>query len=241
MNSILVTGDSKGLGSEIVKALLSEEKYVIVGISRSKNSAIEELERSFSSTYVHVNFDLGKPDEIKNLYLNDLKEYGPFVGLVNNAAIAYDDIVTNARVLPLETMFKINVYAPIMFSKYIIRDMLLNNKQGSLVHISSVCAHTGYKGLSMYSATKGAIEAFSRTVAREWGGVGIRSNCIAPGFIETGMSDTLTHEQKDRIFRRTSLKCATNPSDVAQLASYLLSDKSKSITGAVLPVDCGTI
>ncbi|PWR69623.1 SDR family NAD(P)-dependent oxidoreductase [Methanospirillum stamsii] len=241
MNSILVTGDSKGLGAEIVRVLLSEEKYLVVGISRSKNSTIEDLENKFPSTYVHVNFDLGNPDEIKNLYLKDIKKYGQFVGLVNNAAIAYDDIVTNARVLPLETMFRINVYAPIIFTKYIIRDMLLNKKQGSFVHISSICAHTGYKGLSMYSATKGAIESFSRTVAREWGGMGIRSNCIAPGFIETGMSDTLTNEQKDRIFRRTSLKCATNPLDVAQLAAYLLSDKSKCITGAVLPVDCGTI
>ena len=82
--------------------------------------------------------------------------------------------------------------------------MLLNEIKGSIVHISSVCAHTGYKGLSMYSATKAAIEAFSKTVAREFGSRKIRSNCVAPGFMETDMSKTLNSEQKDRIYLRTS-------------------------------------
>jgi len=241
MNSVIVTGDSKGLGQEIVKLLLAEDDYLVIGISRSNTPTVEDLKKLFPSTYIHYNFDLTDSDGIKLFYLKTLKKHGPFVGLVNNAGIAYDDIVTNARIPPLETMFRVNVYSSIMFSKYIIRDCMLHNTKGSLIHISSVCAHTGYKGLSMYSATKGALEAFSRAVAREWGEVGIRSNCVAPGFIETGMSDTLTREQKDRIYKRTSLKRASNPSNIAQMVCFLLSDKSESITGAVFSVDCGTI
>lgn len=241
MNAILITGDSKGLGSEMVKLLLSEEDYLIVGLSRTRSSSVEELEKQYPSKYIHYNYDLTNSEDIKRFYLETLKLHGPFVGLVNNAGIAYDDIITNARMGPLETMFSVNVYSPMMFTKYIIRDMILNNVKGSIVHISSICAHTGYKGLSMYSATKGALEAFSRTVAREWGELGIRSNCVAPGFIETGMSETLTHEQKDRIFKRTSLKKGTEPADIAQTVRFLLSTKSNSITGTTIHVDCGTI
>lgn len=241
MNSVLVTGDSRGLGTEIVANLLHSGEYYVVGVSRTRTSNVEKLEAEYPNSYIHYNYDLADSDGIKSFYLKTLKQHSPYVGLVNNAGIAYDDIVTNARLTPLETMFRVNVYSPIMFSKYIIRDMMLHNMTGSLVHISSVCAHTGYKGLSMYSATKGALESFSRTVAREWGEKGIRSNCVAPGFIETGMSETLTHEQKDRIFKRTSLKKGSEPADIASTVAFLLSDKSKSVTGAVFAVDCGTI
>lgn len=241
MNSVLVTGDSKGLGNVIVSILLESGEYFVVGVSRTRTKDVDVLEKKYPTTYTHYSYDLADSEGIKSFYLNTLKKHSPYVGLVNNAGIAYDDILTNARVEPLDLMFRVNVYSPIMFSKYIIRDMMLHDIKGSLVHISSVCAHTGYKGLSMYSASKGALESFSRTVAREWGGVGIRSNCVAPGFIETGMSETLTHEQKDRIFKRTSLKRGSEPKDIAETVKFLLSEKSSSITGAVFSVDCGTI
>ena len=120
--------------------------------------------------------------------------------VINNAAFAYDDIITNADPTQLERMFKINVISPIILSKYIIRDMLLHDIKGSLVHISSVSAQTGYKGLSMYAPSKGAIESFSKNAAREWGERGIRSNCIAPGFMETNMTSALSTDQKNRIW-----------------------------------------
>jgi len=93
----------------------------------------------------------------------------------------------------------------------------------------------------MYAATKGALESFSRTVAREWGAKGIRSNCVAPGFMETPMSASLSEDEKDRIYRRTSLKRPTEVKDVAEVVVFLLSEKSASITGTTIHVDCGTI
>ena len=128
-----------------------------------------------------------------------------------------------------------------MLTKHVIRNMLLHNIQGSIVHISSVSVHTGYKGLAMYASTKGALEAFSRTTAREWGERGIRSNCLVAGFMETGMSSTLSANQKDRIFKRTSLKKPTELASVANMVEYLLSDKSLSVTGSNVFVDSGTI
>jgi len=240
MKTVVVTGDSGALGSAIVDRLL-EEGYKVVGLSRRTTDEMKERISKYNQQYVHVNFDLSKTEEVKELYLKVLKKEGPIYGLVNNAAFAYDDIVTNADYKELEKMFRINVFSPIMLTKYVIRDMLLNEVKGSLVHISSVSAHTGYKGLSMYAATKGALESFSRTVAREWGAKGIRSNCVAPGFMETPMSASLSEDEKDRIYRRTSLKRPTEVKDVAEVVVFLLSEKSASITGTTIHVDCGTI
>jgi 3-oxoacyl-[acyl-carrier protein] reductase len=237
---VVVTGDSRGLGNVICNKLL-ESGYKVVGISRKKSEQVEELENKYSDRYKHINFDLSVTEGIKELYLTRLKPEGPIYGLVNNAAVAYDEIATNAQLEPLERMFRTNVYSAIMLTKYVIRDMLLNETKGSIVHIGSVCAHTGYKGLSMYAATKAAIEAFSKTVAREFGGRKIRSNCVAPGFMETDMSKTLSSEQRNRIYLRTSLKEETHIGSVAETVKFLLSDESFSITGQVIHVDNGTI
>ncbi len=241
MKTIVVTGDSRGLGNKICDKLL-ESNFKVIGISRKISENILELEKKYRrEQYIHINFDLSLTEDIKDLYLQQIKKEGPIYGLVNNAGIAYDEIATNAKLEPIEKMFKINVFSSIMLTKYVLRDMLLHGTKGSIVHISSVCAHTGYKGLSMYSATKAAIEAFSKTVAREFGSRKIRSNCVAPGFMETDMSKTLNSEQKDRIYLRTSLKEETNLESVSNTVKFLLSEESFSITGQVIHVDNGTI
>ena len=117
--------------------------------------------------------------------------------------------------------------------------MIFNNTNGSIVHISSVSVHTGYKGLAMYESTKGAIEAFSKNFAREWGARGIRSNCVACGFMDTDMSSTLTDEMRQKIYNRTSLMSETSKTSVAGTVEFLLSERSQSITGQCIHVDCG--
>lgn len=240
MKWIIVTGDSGGLGNAIVEEILKKGVYGVIGISRSKNEKIENILNKYQN-YVHINFDLINIEEIKNLYINKIKKIGEIYGLVNNSATAYDDIVTNANIEKLNNMFTINVYAPIILTKYVIRDMLLNNNKGSIVQVSSVSAHTGYKGLSMYASTKGALEAFSKNIAREWGIRGIRSNCVAPGFMETTISASLTEEQRQKIYKRTSLKKATDIISTAKTIEFLLSEDAKSITGSIIRVDNGTI
>ena len=126
--------------------------------------------------------------EIEKIYNKKIKQIGQIFGLINNSAIAYDDMITNANYKKLEDMFKVNIFSPIMLSKLVIRNMILNKNKGSIIHISSIAASTGFKGLSMYGSTKGALESFSIGLAREWGRMGIRSNCISPGFIKTNMS-----------------------------------------------------
>lgn len=138
-------------------------------------------------------------------------------------------------------MYRINVFAPMMLTKFVLRNMLFNKYEGSIIHISSISVHTGYKGLSMYASTKGALEAFSKNTAREWGERGIRSNALIAGFMETGMSASLSDEQRNRIYNRTSLKKPTAKSSVSSTVEFLLSEKSSSITGQNIFVDNGTI
>jgi 3-oxoacyl-[acyl-carrier protein] reductase len=238
---IIVTGDSRGLGKEIVTQILSDTEYGVVGISRSGNELVQDLLDQYPKRFTHISYDLAHVNDIKKLYIDQLRHLGPIYGLVNNSALAYDDIVSNLNVNLLENMFRVNVFSAMHLTKYAIRDMLLHKIEGSIVHISSISAHTGYKGLSMYASTKGAMEAFSKNVAREWGSKGIRSNCVVPGFMETSISESLTDEQKDRIYKRTSLKKETDVASVASTVVFLLSDKSRSVTGGVIHVDNGTI
>lgn len=241
MRSILVTGIKQGLGLQITKTLL-EQNYKIYGIALDFNAELEELKRQHGDRLTVIISDLADIEcSINQIFKQSIGFDMPLFGFVNNAAIAYDDIVSNLNYDALLRMYQVNVFSPFMLTKHVIRNMLLHNVQGSIVHISSISVHTGYKGLSMYASTKGALEAFSRTIAREWGERGIRSNCLVAGFMQTGMSATLSTEQKDRIFKRTALKKPTELSSVANMVEYLLSDKSSSVTGSNIFVDSGTI
>jgi 3-oxoacyl-[acyl-carrier protein] reductase len=110
---------------------------------------------------------------------------------------------------------------------------------GSLVFVSSVAARTGFSGLSVYAATKGALVSFSKVLAREYGGRGIRSNCVLPGFLETDMSATLSVEQRERLRRRSPLGRLGAVGDVVGAVRYLLSDEARFVTGTELVVDGG--
>ncbi len=213
----------------------------MIAVARTISEELAELRGRYGDAALRfVACDLREPGSIKESVFGAIGNT-PVRGLVNNAAMAYDDLVTNFNAERMAEMFQVNVVAAMELTKLAIRNMLLHRTAGSLVHLSSVSVHTGYKGLSMYAATKGAIEAFSKNVAREWGSKGIRSNCVVAGFMETDMSAMLTDEQRARIYNRTALKRATDKNSVAAMVEFLLSEKSASITGQSMFVDAGTI
>lgn len=241
MKNVLVTGIMQGLGLQITRTILDKGNKIF-GVALAMNPELEELKQEYGDRVTIIIADLARIDESIDLIFHKAIGYDtPLHGFVNNAAIAYDDIISNLNYDPLFKMYQVNVFSPFMLTKHVIRNMLLHNVHGSIVHISSVSVHTGYKGLAMYASTKGALEAFSKTTAREWGERGIRSNCLVAGFMETGMSATLSPNQKDRIYKRTSLKKPTELTSVANMVAFLISDESLSVTGSNVYVDAGTI
>lgn len=239
--NVLVTGCSRGVGLEICRVLL-REGHTVYGVARTYTDEFKLLEQAYEGKLFFKSVDLTDSEGVrqsvfKEFIKNDIK----LDGFVNNAAVAYDDLVTNLNLKRLKEMYEVNVFTPMVLTKYAIRNMILHKTKGSIVHISSISVHTGYKGLAMYASSKGALEAFSKDTAREWGVMGIRSNCIVPGFMATSMSSGLTDEQRNKIYARTSLKAATSVESVAEMAVFLLSEKACSITAQSIHVDNGTI
>ncbi len=237
--NVLLTGVSRGLGLETARGLL-EAGWTVYGISRARSVGWSALERAHPERARFHAADLRDPAAAaEELFASFVPYSVPLHGLVNNAAEAYDDLLTNLDLARLETMFATNVFSAMALSRLAIRNMLYHRTRGALVHVSSVSAHLGFKGLSLYAASKGALEAFSKNLAREWGERGIRSNCVVPGFMETEMSAGLTAEDRARIYRRTALKAATDCASVAAAIRFLLSDEAASVTGQALRVDAG--
>jgi 3-oxoacyl-[acyl-carrier protein] reductase len=240
MKNVLLTGISKGLGLEIASTLL-ESGFFVWGISRSLTEPLLALKEKYPNSLFHLTYDIGNVEDIKLKIFKDFIGSNPIHAYINNAAVAYDDIITNMDIKQVKSMFEVNVFSPFIITKFVIRNMLLNNIYGSIVHLSSISVHTGYKGLSTYAASKGALEAFSKNTAREWGQKGIKSNCLVAGFMETAMTTKLSVSQKDRIYNRTAMKQETSISSVAKTISFLLTEGANSITGQNIFVDSGTI
>ncbi|MCD7942872.1 MAG: SDR family oxidoreductase [Bacteroides intestinalis] len=239
--NIIVTGCSRGVGLEICRVLL-EQGHTVYGIARSCPDDFKALQAEYEGKLLFKSVDLADCENVRqNIFKDYCSNKVKIDGYVNNAAIAYDDIVTNLNLGRLQAMYNVNVFTPMMMTKNVIRNMILHHTKGSIVHISSISVHTGYKGLAMYASSKGALEAFSKDTAREWGPTGVRSNVVVPGFMATAMSSTLTEEQRCKIYARTSLKDATSIRSVAETVAFLLSEKAESITGQNIHVDNGTI
>lgn len=239
--NILVTGCSRGVGLEICRVLL-EQGHIVYGVARSCPDEFVALQKRYPEQLLYKSVDLSDSEHVReNVFGDFCSNKVRLDGFVNNAALAYDDIVSNINLDRLKKMYDVNVFSPMVMTKYAIRNMLLHHTKGSIIHISSISAHTGYKGLAMYASSKGALEAFSKNTAREWGALGIRSNVVVPGFMHTAMSSSLTDEQRAKIYARTSLKDATSVHSVAETIAFLLSDKAESITGQNIHVDNGTI
>ncbi len=237
---VLVTGVSRGLGLALAHALI-EADWHVWGVSRGSSDGLAALERASAGRLRCVALDLTGDGAVEQIFAEFLPRDQELHAVVNNAGVAYDDLISNLDVGRLRTMFDLNVTVPMTVTRYAIRRMLVHETTGAFVHVSSVAAHTGYKGLAMYGASKGALEAFSRGVAREWGGRGIRSNCVAPGFLETDMSAGLNEAQRAAVFRRNALGAPASLASVAAMVVHLLGEGAASVTGQTVVVDAGSL
>ena len=198
-----------------------------------------EAERDNPGSFHFVPFDLSKIEDIRQLVRTVRKEFGSIYGLVNNAGISFDgalSLMPNSRI---EQLVRLNTLSPIVLTKYVVRAMMADG-EGRIVNVASIVGFTGYSGLSVYGATKASLIGFTRSLAREVGRAGVNVNSVAPGFVDTEMTQGLTEEQRGQIVRRSALKRFAQIDDVANAVEFLLSCKSKNITGTVLTIDAGS-
>jgi 3-oxoacyl-[acyl-carrier protein] reductase len=158
---------------------------------------------------------------------------------VNNAALGDDGALSLMHTSKIERLVKLNTVSPIVLTKYFVRTMMADGG-GRIVNVTSIVALTGYSGLSVYAATKSSMIGFTRSLAREVGRMGVNVNAIAPGFLDTEMTNSLDAKQRAQIVRRSALNKLTTVDDVAEAVEFLLGDRSASITGTVLTVDSGS-
>lgn len=241
MLNVIVTGGSRGLGLGIARKL-NGAGYRVIAVARKQNSeltaAMQEAELANPGSFHFVPFDLAEIESISSLVKTLRKDFGALYGLVNNAGISFDGALALMPVSQIEQLVRVNMLSPVVLTKYVARSMMADGG-GRIVNMASVTAFTGYSGLSVYGATKASIIGFSRSFAREVGRAGINVNSIAPGFIETDMTQGLKDEQRQQIERRSALRRLAGIDDVANAVEFLLGDRAKSITGTVLTVDAG--
>jgi 3-oxoacyl-[acyl-carrier protein] reductase len=182
--------------------------------------------------------DLSNTEEIPSLVSRIRKEFGEIYGLVNNAGIGTDGILANMHVSKIQELVQLNTLSPIILSKFILKSMMAAGT-GRIVNVSSIVSFTGYSGLAVYAATKASMIGFTRSLAREVGRLGITVNAVAPGFIETAMTQSLSDGDRLRIAHRSALQRLAVPEDVAEAVKYLMGESGRNITGTVLTVDAG--
>jgi 3-oxoacyl-[acyl-carrier protein] reductase len=241
MDNVIVTGGSRGLGLGIARKLAATG-YNVIAIARSESqelaTTMRDVRDAGTGSLHFVPFDLATLSEIPALVKSIRAEFGPIYGVVNNAGLGTSGILSTMPDLEIERLTRLNVLSPIILTKYAIRSMMAKAR-GRVVNIASIVAFTGYSGLAAYSASKASLVGFTRSLARELGPVGITVNAVAPGFIDTDMTQHMNATDRARLERRSALRHLAGVEDVANAVEFLLDGKAGSITGTVLTVDAG--
>jgi len=239
--NVLVTGGSRGLGLAITEHL-SGAGYRVIAVARKDSEALQSARAKAATAGAgSIEFramDLAQIAEL-GMFVKSLRaEFGGFYGLVNNADIGTGGILANMRDAEIQRLITLNTLSPIVLTKYVAKSMMIE-RRGRIVNVASIVALTGYHGLSVYSATKASLIGFTQSLARELGALDITVNAIAPGFIDTEMTQELDAAQRERIARRSALKRMAEPIDVASSVEFLIGAAARNITGTVLTVDAG--
>jgi 3-oxoacyl-[acyl-carrier protein] reductase len=241
MHNIVVTGGSRGIGLAICRRLAAAGYNVIAVARRESDELGEAIAGAINQGAGGLHFkacDLSDIDAIPGFVKALRDEFGAIYGLVNNAGIGTEGLLATMHNSEIEALVRLNITSPMVLTKYVVRQMMADGA-GRIINMSSIIATTGYNGLSVYGASKAAASGFTRSLAREVGKLGITVNAIAPGFIDTELTQGLADDQRKRIAGRSALRRLPETDDVARMVEYLLGDGGRNITGSVLTIDAG--
>ena len=235
----IITGVGLGIGLDITQTLLSKN-INIIGISRTKNKKIQQLQKKYPNQFNFLHFNLDKIKDIKKLTKKIFLKTKKIDFLINNAGIRSRINLSELDNKNIQKVLNINLIAPINLTKNIIA---FNRKKNpiSIVMITSIVGPRGFSELSNYAASKGALEAFSKSVAIEYAKKNVRINCVAPGFIKTSYFNKF--KKNNELYKWTISKIPMGrwgeTKEITPLIEFLISDKSSYMTGSTIFVDGG--
>lgn len=235
----IVSGGSRGLGAELVKGFLARG-YRVATTSRQSTPFIRRLEAKAgrNKAFLWAAADGQDAGALRHFVKAVVDRFGRIDVLVNNAGIARDGILATAPEKDISDTIESNLIAAIYLAQACSR-VMLRQASGCIVNISSVNAIRGHSGVSVYSATKAALDGLTRSLARELGPRNIRVNSVAPGYFESRMVEGLSQSDRERIARRTPLGRLARVEDIANAVHFLASDQAAFISGQTLAVDGG--
>jgi 3-oxoacyl-[acyl-carrier protein] reductase len=236
---VIVTGGSKGLGAGIVKSFL-QSGDIVATCARSSTDEVKgwESDAAVSDRFLFMAADLSNRSDIDAFVKAVFDRWGRIDILINNAGVAIDGVLPLFSDEDTDTVIDLNLKGTIHVTRLVSRHMLTQHS-GRIVNVSSIIGLSGYRGLSVYGATKAALDGFTRALARELGSRGITVNSVAPGYLRTEMSHGLDEAQLEQIVRRTPSGRLGEPEDVARAVQFLVAPESDYLTGHVLVLDGG--
>jgi 3-oxoacyl-[acyl-carrier protein] reductase len=236
----LVTGASRGIGRSIALQLATDGFAVAVNYASSSSKADEVVAqiRASGGSAVAIQADVSDVDAVANLFRTASDELGPVSGLVNNAGITDDGLVLRMSPDQWDRVVNTNLRSVFLCTKEALRSML-RARSGRIINISSISGISGNPGQGNYAAAKAGVIGFTKSVAKEVGSRGITVNSIAPGFIQTDMTDALGETVTAAVSEQVALGRLGLPEEVASAVGYLASEGASYITGQTIVIDGG--
>lgn len=239
---VLITGATRGIGKQIALTL-SKEGYSIALNYRTENNELEELKKEIENNNVEVlavQGDVSNFEDCEKIVKETIEKFGKIDVLVNNAGITKDMLLARMKEEDFKQVIDVNLVGTFNVTKNVISYMMKAHS-GRIINLSSVVGISGNAGQSNYAASKAGIIGFTKSLAKEVASRNILVNAIAPGFIQTSMTDVLKDEVKEEIAKAIPLKRMGTAEDVANLVKFLASSDSSYITGQVINVDGGML
>lgn len=236
----LVTGGSRGIGRAIVLAMASAGADVAFTYQHSKEQAEEvaKAARAKGCRCQAYQADVASPSDMQNIVRQVIKEFGTITVLVNNAGINRDKSFLKMTAQMWDEVMRVNLDGVFHTTQLVAQDMV-NKGHGRIINISSIVGQTGNFGQANYAATKGALIAFTESLARELARKGVTVNAVAPGFIETDMVAGMPQEALQQVRSMTPMGRLGKPEEIADAVVFLASDRASFVTGQVLGVNGG--